>query len=62
LASKKIGVETVLQEPCNTKHDLPFVITTEETSEQSIREAVEEMSGLDFLNEAPLALPMETAL
>ena len=62
LASKKIGLEAVLQEPCDTKHDLPFVITTEETSEQAIREAVEEMSRLDFLKEAPLALPMETAL
>jgi len=62
LASQKIGLEAVLQEPCDTKHDLPFVITTEETSEQSIREAVQEMSRLDFLNEAPLALPMETAL
>ena len=30
--------------------------------EQSIREAVEEMSQLDFMREAPLALPMETAL
>ena len=39
-----------------------FVITVEETSEQSIREAVEEMSHLDFMREAPLALPMETAL
>ena len=44
------------------KHDLPFVITVEPTSEQSIRDAVEEMSRLDFLREAPLALPMETAL
>ena len=62
LAGKNIGLESVLQEPCETKHDLPFVITTEVTSEQSIRDAVEEMSRLDFLNEAPLALPMETAL
>ena len=62
LASKRIGLESVLQEPCDTKHDLPFVITTEETSEQAIRDAVEEMSRLDFLKEAPLALPMETAL
>jgi hypothetical protein len=38
------------------------VITTEETSEQAIRDAVDEMSRLDFLKEAPLALPMETAL
>src|SRR5580698_7056326 len=62
LASKHIGLEAVLQESCDTKHDLPFVITTEVTSEQAIREAVEEMSQLDFLKEAPLALPMETAL
>jgi homoserine dehydrogenase len=62
LASKNIGLEAVLQEPCEAKHDLPFVITVEETSEQSIREAVAEMSTLDFMREAPLALPMETAL
>ena len=62
LASKHIGLEAVLQEPCDTKHDLPFVITVEPTSEQSIRDAVEEMSQLDFMREAPLALPMETAL
>jgi homoserine dehydrogenase len=62
LSSKNISLEAVLQEPCDTKHDLPFVITVEETSEQAIREAVEEMSHLDFMREAPLALPMETAL
>jgi homoserine dehydrogenase len=58
LASKKISLEAVLQEPCETKHDLPFVITVERTSEQSIREALAEMTPLDFLKEAPLALPM----
>ena len=62
LANKTIGLEAVLQEPCDTKDDLPFVITTEQTSEQSIGEAIEEMSRLDFMREAPLALPMETAL
>jgi len=62
LADKHISLEAVLQEPCDTKHDLPFVITVEETSEQSIRGAVEEMSQLDFMRDAPLALPMETAL
>jgi homoserine dehydrogenase len=62
LASKRISLEAVLQEPCETKHDLPFVITVESTSEQSIRDAVAEMSKLDFLREPPLALPMETAL
>ncbi len=62
LAAKNISLEAVLQEPCSTKHDLPFVITVEETSEQSIREAVDEMARLEFMREAPLALPMETAL
>src|SRR6202795_3724115 len=49
LASKNIGLEAVLQEPCETKRDLPFVITVERTSEQSIRDALEEMSQLDFM-------------
>jgi homoserine dehydrogenase len=62
LAAKHISLEAVLQEPCSTKDDLPFVITVEETSEQSIRDAVAEMSRLEFMREAPLALPMETAL
>src|SRR6195256_5243379 len=41
LASKHIGLEAVLQLPCDTKHDLPFVITVEATSELAIQEAVE---------------------
>ncbi|HUB82267.1 MAG TPA: homoserine dehydrogenase [Bryobacteraceae bacterium] len=62
LASKNIGLESVVQESWDAKEDLPFVITTEETTEQAVREAVEDMSRLDFLKEAPLVLPMETAL
>ena len=62
LAQKNISLEAVLQEPCDTKHDLPFVITVEPTSEQAIREAVAEMSRLDFMMQPPLALPMETSL
>ncbi|HEY1339216.1 MAG TPA: homoserine dehydrogenase [Bryobacteraceae bacterium] len=62
LAAKNISMEAVLQLPCDTPRDLPFVITVEQTSEQSIRDAVEEMSGLDFMLEAPLALPMEPPL
>jgi homoserine dehydrogenase len=62
LATKHISLESVLQEPCDTKHDLPFVITVEPTTEQAVRDAVTEMTQLDFLREAPLALPMETAL
>lgn len=62
LAAKHIGLEAVLQEPCDSKHDLPFVITTETTTEAAMREAVAEMSKLDFLKEPPLALPMEPPL
>lgn len=62
LAAKHIGLEAVLQQPCDTKHDLPFVITTETTSEAAMCEAVEEMSKLDFLKQPPLALPMEPPL
>ena len=60
LAAKNISLEAVLQEPGENPHDLPFVMTVEKTSEKAIREAVEEMSQLDFMTEAPLALPMET--
>jgi homoserine dehydrogenase len=62
LAAKQISLEAVLQLPSETKHDLPFVITVETTTEQSIRDAVQEMSQLDFLSEPPLALPMEPPL
>jgi homoserine dehydrogenase len=62
LAQKHISLEAVLQVPCDTKNDLPFVITVEPTTEQSVRDAVEEMSRLDFLREPPLALPMEPPL
>ncbi len=62
LAAKQIGLEAVLQLPCETKHDLPFVITVEPTSELAVQEAVAEMSKLDFLREPPLALPMEPPL
>ena len=41
LAEKHISLEAVLQKPCETKRDLPFVITVEPTSEQAIRDAVE---------------------
>ncbi len=62
LAAKNISLDAVLQLPSESKQSLPFVITVEPTSERAIREAVAEMSTLDFLTEAPLALPMEKAL
>jgi homoserine dehydrogenase len=62
LAAKHISLEAVLQLPCENKHDLPFVITLEPSTEAAVREAVEEMSRLDFLIDPPLALPMEPPL
>src|SRR5580698_9226996 len=40
LASKQISLEAVLQLPSDTKHNLPFVITVEPSSEQAVQEAV----------------------
>ncbi len=62
LASRHISVEAVLQLPSENKRCLPFVITVEPTPESSLKDAVSEMSSLDFLVEPPLALPMETSL
>ena len=62
LAEKRISLDAVLQLPTEPKQNLPFVITVESTTEQSVREAVARMSELDFLTEPPLALPMETSL
>ena len=62
LAAKNISLDAVLQLPSESKQSLPFVITVEPASEQAIREAVAQMSELDFLTEAPLALPMEKPL
>jgi hypothetical protein len=41
---------------------LPFVITLEPTTEESVRQAAAEMAKLDFLLEPPLVLPMEPPL
>lgn len=62
LAARHVGLDAVLQLPSETKENLPFVITVEPTTEQNVREALNEMSALDFLVEPPLAMPMETAL
>jgi len=59
LADKDISLDAVLQLPCETKDNLPFVITVEPSEERAIRDAVQEMAALDFQVEPPLALPME---
>jgi homoserine dehydrogenase len=59
LAKHQIGIDAVLQLPSENWRDLPFVVTTEPATEQSIRDAVIEIRGADFLVEPPLAMPME---
>jgi homoserine dehydrogenase len=62
LAAEDISLDAVLQLPQPNADDLPFVITVAPTSEQSIRDALERMSGMDFLIQPPLAMPMEGSL
>jgi len=62
LAAENISLDAVLQLPHANADDLPFVITVAPTSEQSIRDALDRMSGMDFLVEPPLAMPMEGSL
>lgn len=59
LAKKHIGIDAVLQLPREDWRDLPFVITTEPAQESSLRDALVEIRGLDFLVDAPLAMPIE---
>lgn len=62
LARHAISIDAVLQLPEQDKQDLPFVITLEGAPEASVRAALAEMATLDFMVEAPLALPIEKAV
>jgi homoserine dehydrogenase len=62
LAAENISIDAVLQLPQANWRDLPFVITVEPTTEQSIRAAIARMAELNFLVEPPLAVPMEKSL
>ncbi|HWZ31550.1 MAG TPA: homoserine dehydrogenase [Bryobacteraceae bacterium] len=62
LAAEKISIDSVLQLPQENWRDLPFVITVEPATEESVRAAVARMAELNFLVEPPLAMPMEKSL
>ncbi len=62
LAEQGVSIEAVLQEPHFPKDDLPFVTTLEPARRSALRAALRAMRGLDFLVDAPLALPMEAPL
>lgn len=62
LASSEVSIDAVLQEPGDDKKDLAFVITVEPAPRRAICEALKRMESLDFLVDAPLALPLEAGL
>lgn len=62
LADNGISIDAVLQLPNEDKAHLPFVITVEAAREAAIRSALQAMGSLEFLVEAPLALPLEKGL
>jgi homoserine dehydrogenase len=62
LAAENISIDAVLQLPNANWRDLPFVITVEPATEESVRAAVARMSELNFFIEPPLAMPMELPL
>lgn len=62
LAAEGISIDAVLQLPKADWRDLPFVITVEPATEESIRAAIARMVALNFLIEPPLAMPMELPL
>jgi homoserine dehydrogenase len=62
LAAEGISIDAILQLPNANWRDLPFVITVEPTTEQSVRSAIARMAELNFLIEPPLAMPMEKSL
>ncbi len=62
LAQHEISIDAVLQLPKEDWRNLPFVITVETTSGARVARALEQMSGLDFMVEPPLALPLEPGL
>lgn len=62
LAAENISIDAVLQLPALHWRDLPFVITVEPATEQSVRAALARMAEMHFLIESPLAMPIEKAL
>ena len=62
LAAEGISIDAILQLPNANWRDLPFVITVEPATEESVRAAMARMAQLNFLIEPPLAMPMEEPL
>ncbi len=62
LAKQDISIDSVMQLPIENWRDLPFVVTVQPTTEESIRAAIRDMQDMNFLLEAPMAMPVEATI
>jgi predicted amino acid-binding ACT domain protein len=57
LASHRININSVLQEPAMPKGHLPFVMTLEPRREKHVAQAIAEIARLPFMACPPLMMP-----
>ncbi|HEV2425229.1 MAG TPA: homoserine dehydrogenase [Terriglobia bacterium] len=57
LARHRINIDSVLQEPAQSKAALPFVLTLEPSRQEQIAGALREIARLSFLAQPPLLMP-----
>jgi homoserine dehydrogenase len=58
LARNDINIDSVLQQPSETKAALPFVVTLEECNPVYLARALDEIGAFDFHAEPPVAMPI----
>jgi homoserine dehydrogenase len=59
LAKHMVSIESFLQKPPEDALRVPIVLTTQATLETTLREALDELSRLDVVVEAPILMPLE---
>jgi homoserine dehydrogenase len=59
LAKHLVSIESFLQKPPEDASRVPIVLTTQATSETTLREALDELSRLEVVVEKPILMPLE---
>lgn len=59
LAKHLVSIESFLQKPPEDAARVPIVLTTQATLEATVREALDELSRLEIVVEAPILMPLE---
>jgi homoserine dehydrogenase len=59
LAKHLVSIESFLQKPPEDASRVPIVLTTQPMAEQDLLDALDELSRLDVLVEAPVLMPLE---